>query len=158
MIEGSPKVLCGPGEYEIAGVFINGLRSFRDSDKGKTRGVNTMYLMEIEGIKLCHLGDLGHTLSATQIEDVSDADILLIPVGGEPTIDATAAEEVTNLISPKIVIPMHYNTESAQTKLDPLDKFLKEMGIKECIPQPKLTVNKSILPIETSVSVLELRN
>ena len=117
-----------------------------------------MYLMEIEGIKLCHLGDLGHTLSATQIEDVSDADILLVPVGGEPSIDATAAEEVTHLISPKIVIPMHYNTESAQTNLDPLDKFLKEMGIKECTPQQKLTVNKSILPIETSVSVLELRN
>ena len=156
-IAGDPKLLQGPGEYEIAGVFVYGIRCYRDSDKGKTKGTNTVYLMEIEGTKLCHLGDLGHTLSAAQVEEVSDADVLLVPVGGPPTIDASGAAEVINLIQPKIVIPMHYKTDVAKPELDPLDKFLKEMGVKEANPLPKLAVNKSMLPIETQVVVLDYK-
>lgn len=156
-ITGNPKLIQGPGEYEITGVFIYGLRCYRDLDKGKTKGANTVYLMEIEGTKLCHLGDLGHTLSAAQVEEVSDPDVLLVPVGGPPTIDAAGAAEVINLIQPKIVIPMHYKTDVSKPELDPLDKFLKEMGIKEANPIPKLTVNESMLPIETQVVVLDYK-
>ncbi len=152
-----PKVLRGPGEYEIAGVFIYGIKTFHDSDKGQTRGKNTAYLMEIDDIKVCHLGDLGHVLSVGQIEELSDAEVLLIPVGGVSTIGASAAAEIVNLIDPKLVIPMHYKTEAVKMELEPLDKFLKEMGIKELSPLPKLTVNKSGLPIDTQVVVLDYK-
>lgn len=154
-IKGEPKVLCGPGEYEIKGVFIYGIRTFRGSVQGRTKGKNTAYLIEIDGAKVCHLGDLGHALSAAQAEEVSDTDVLLIPIGGVSTIDGSTAAEVVNVIGPRIVIPMHYKTESTGIQLEPLDKFLKEMGVKEVSPSPKLNVNKSGLPEETQVVVLE---
>jgi L-ascorbate metabolism protein UlaG (beta-lactamase superfamily) len=156
-VGGDPKVLRGPGEYEIAGIFIYGTTTFHDSNKGQTRGKNTVYLMEIDDIKVCHLGDLGHALSAAQIEEISDTDVLLIPVGGVSTIDAAGAVEMINVVQPKIVIPMHYKTAVTKLELDPVDKFLKEMGIKEASPLPKLTVNKSMLPLETQVVVLDYK-
>ncbi len=156
-VGGDPKVLRGPGEYEIAGIFIYGTTTFHDSNKGQTRGKNTVYLMEIDDIKVCHLGDLGHALSAAQIEEISDTDVLLIPVGGVSTIDAAGAVEMINVVQPKIVIPMHYKTAVTKLELDTLDKFLKEMGIKEASPLPKLTVNKSVLPLETQVVVLDYK-
>ena len=156
-IGGDPKVLRGPGEYEIAGVFIYGTRTFHDGEKGQTRGKNTVYLIEIDDIKICHLGDLGHVLSAAQAEEVSDAEVLLIPVGGVSTIDAPAAAEIVNLVDPKLVIPMHYKTDVTSMELEPLDNFLKEMGIKEVSSLPKLTINKASLPIDTQVAVLDFK-
>ncbi|MCL0050780.1 MBL fold metallo-hydrolase [Dehalococcoidia bacterium] len=156
-IEGNPKVLCGPGEYEIAGVFTYGIRTFHDREKGLKMGKNTIYLMAIDDIKVCHLGDLGHVLSASLVEEISDTDILLVPVGGGSIIDASAAAEVINLVAPRIVIPMHYKTSAGTAQSDCLDKFLKEMGLKEVLPLPRLTINKSALPIETEVRVLDFR-
>lgn len=154
-IEGTPKVLRGPGEYEIAGVFIYGIRTYRDQDKGKTKGKNTVYLMEIDEVKICHLGDLGHILSASQVEEISDADILMVPAGGVSTIDVAGAVEVINLIQPRLVIPMHYKTSASTPPLGPLDTFLKELGGKEVSPVPRITVNKSSLPVDTQVAVLD---
>ncbi len=96
-------------------------------------------------------------LSASLTEEISDTDILLVPVGGRSTIDASAAAEVINLVQPRIVIPMHYKTSAGTAQLDSLDKFLKEMGIKEVSPLPRLTINKAALPIETEVRVLDFR-
>lgn len=152
-IGGDPKVLRGPGEYEIAGVFIYGIRTSHNREKGE----NTIYLMAIDDLKVCHMGNLGHVLSASLIEEISDTDILLVPVGGRLTIDASTAAEVINLIQPRIVIPMHYKTSVDTMQLDSLDKFLKEVGIKEVSPLPKLTINKAALPIETEVRVLDFR-
>jgi len=156
-VGGDPKVLRGPGEYEVAGVFIYGTRTFHDNTKGQTRGKNTIYLMEIDDVKVCHLGDLGHALSAAQVEEISDTDVLMVPVGGISTIDASGAAEIINALQPKIVIPMHYKTAAVNLELDPLDKFLKEMGSKEIAPLPKLSVNKSALPIDTQIVVLDYK-
>ena len=82
----------------------------------------------------------------------------MVPVGGTPTIDAAGAAEVINVIQPKIVIPMHYKTDEVEAELEPLDKFLKEMGITETVPAPKLSVNKNMLPIETQIVVLDHKN
>ncbi|MFA4835669.1 MAG: MBL fold metallo-hydrolase [Dehalococcoidia bacterium] len=156
-VGGDPKVLSGPGEYEIAGVFIYGTRTFHDNTKGQARGKNVIYLMEIDDVKVCHLGDLGHALSAAQVEEISDTDVLMVPVGGVSTIDAAGAAEIINALQPKIVIPMHYKTAAVTMELDPLDKFLKEMGRKEVAPLPKLSVNKSALPIDTQIVVLDYK-
>ena len=154
-VTGNPRVISRPGEYEIANVFINGIATFHDAEMGEQRGKNTVYLIQIEEVSICHLGDLGHVPTAEQIEQMSDADILMVPVGGGATIGATAAVETISLLQPKLVIPMHFKTEVVKMVLAPLEPFLKEMGVKEFVSQPKLSVTKSSLPIETSVVVLD---
>jgi L-ascorbate metabolism protein UlaG (beta-lactamase superfamily) len=154
-VAGEPKVIHGPGEYEVSGVFITGIATFHDAEGGKERGKNTAYLIEMEDVRLCHLGDLGHTLSTAQVEEIGAVDVLMVPVGGVSTIDAGAAAEVVRLLQPGIVIPMHYKTEALRFELEPVERFLKEMGVKaDAEPQPKLSVTRSGLPEETQVVVL----
>jgi L-ascorbate metabolism protein UlaG (beta-lactamase superfamily) len=156
-VDGEPKVITGPGEYEIAGIFIYGIRTFHDSKKGEERGKNMAYLIEIDDIKVCHLGDLGHVPSAAQLDEISDADVLLIPVGGGSSLDAATAIEVVNIMSPTFVIPMHYKTDVSTGELEPPDKFLQEMGMKEITPVPKLVINKSTMPLDMQTVVLDYK-
>lgn len=156
-VAGEPKIISGPGEYEIKGVMITGIQTFHDTEQGKKRGKNTVYLIETEDLVVCHLGDLGHVLTAEQVEEMSNVDILMVPVGGNYTINAAQAAEVISLIEPRIVIPMHYKTDVVKLEIDPVDKFLREMGIKSIQPQPKLTVSKNSLPEESQVVLLEYR-
>ncbi len=156
-VGGSPKVISGPGEYEIANVLITGIRTFHDAEGGEKRGKNTVYLIEIDEVMVCHLGDLGHVPTSEQAEEMSNVDVLLVPVGGLTTMDAAAASETISLLEPKIVIPMHYKTEVLKGELEPLGRFLKEMGLKEITPQPKLVVTKQSLPAHTQVVVLDYR-
>ncbi len=153
-IAGEPKLVTGPGEYEVGGVLIIGLATFHDNESGKKRGKNTIYLIEIDGLVLGHLGDLGHVLSASQVEEMGNIDVLLLPVGGVSTIDAPRAAEVVRQLEPKVVIPMHYKTKALKRELEPVDRFLKEMGVKEITPQPKLSLTKSSLPLTTQVFLL----
>jgi L-ascorbate metabolism protein UlaG (beta-lactamase superfamily) len=156
-VAGNPKIIRGPGEYEIAGVMIAGIRTYHDNQEGKRHGKNTVYVIEMDDIRVCHLGDLGHLLSADQVEEMSGIDILLVPVGGGDTLDAAAAAETVSLLAPQLVIPMHYATEVSTIKLDPLDRFLREMGVGPPTPQPRLSVTRSSLPHETQVLVLDYR-
>ena len=153
-IGGEPRQVKGPGEYEIGGVMIVGMPTFHDAEKGKTKGKNTIYLIEIDDISVCHLGDLGHVLTAEQAEELGNIDVLLVPVGGVSTINASKAAEVVRQLEPKIVVPMHYKTLMLKRELDPVDKFLTEMGVKEVNPQPKLSVTKANLPLTTQVVLL----
>lgn len=154
---GEPRLIVGPGEYEVAGVLIDGVQTYHDGRKGQERGRNTAYVVEIEELRICHLGDLGHIPTAEQTEALSNIDVLLAPVGGHSTIDAAAAAEVISLLEPKIVVPMHYQSEGSAAELDPLDRFLKQMGLAEVTPQPRLTISRSNLPAEAQVVVLEAR-
>ena len=154
-VDGEPRVIRRPGEYEISNVFINGIATFHDSDKGEKRGENIVYLIQIEDVNICHLGDLGHKPTTEQIEQMSGVDVLMVPVGGGVTIGASAAVETISLLQPKVVIPMHFKTEVVDRDLEPLEHFLKEMGLKDVISQPKLNVSKSTLPAETNVIVLD---
>ncbi len=156
-VAGTPQVIEGPGEYEIGGVFITGIPTYHDGRKGAVRGKNTAFVMEVEDIRICHLGDLGHTPTPEQVEELSGIDILLIPVGGHTTIDGTAAAEVVSLLEPRLVLPMHYRTPASAAQLDSLDRFLREMGVKSHEPQPKLSVSRGSLPHETQVAVLDYR-
>jgi len=154
-ISGEPRIVKGPGEYEISGVLIIGVATFHDAEGGQKRGRNTAYLMEVDGVSVCHLGDLGHVLSDEQIEEIGDVDVLLLPVGGISTIGAAMAAEVIRQIEPKAVVPMHYKTPSIDRELEPVTGFLKEMGMEQVDSCPKLSISKSNLPASTQVFLLD---
>ena len=154
-IGGEPKIITGPGEYEIKGVLIIGIATFHDAEGGQKRGKNTIYLMETDGLTVCHLGDLGHVLTTEQVEEIGDVDVLLLPVAGGSTINAPMAAEVIRQLEPKVVIPMHYKTPVVKRELGQVDSFLKEMGIERPNSQPKLSLNPSNLPTSTQVFLLE---
>jgi len=111
--------------------------------------------MEVDEVTVCHLGDLGHVLTDEQAEQVDNVDVLLLPVGGVSTIDAPIAAEVVRQLEPKAVVPMHYKTEALKRELAPVERFLKEMGLKEVTSQPKLSFNKASLPVSTQVFLLD---
>ena len=146
----------GPGEYEVAGVSVIGVPTYHDSEKGARHGRNTVYLIEIDDVRICHLGDLGHKLEDAEAEAVASPDVLLVPVGGQSALNAAQAAEVVRQLEPRYVVPMHYSIPGLKLQLDPIDRFLKEMGVASSEPQPKLSVQKSsVTEYETKVVVLE---
>lgn len=154
-VDGNPRVISRPGEYEVSGVFVIGLPTFHDAEDGSIRGRNTSYLIEMDDIKLCHLGDIGHQLSSRHVQELNGIDVLFVPVGGVSTADAKGAAQMVRSINPKIVLPMHYQTEVVGW-LEPVSKFVSEMGLGEVLPQPRLSFTRSNLMSEgMRVVVLE---
>ena len=135
-VDGEPRVVRGPGEYEISDVLITGVASYHDDKHGQ---------------------ELGRVLQEEQLEEVADADLLLVPIGGQHTINAAQAAEVISQVEPHIVIPMHYSPPTGDVP-NPLDKFCREMGIEAINPQPKLSITRSALPAETQVVILSTRS
>lgn len=153
LVDGNPFVVKGPGEYEIKGISVIGITSFHDEQEGKERGRNTMYRIEIDNVKIAHLGDIGHVLSSAQLDALDGVDVLFIPVGGTFTVDAEKAAQIISDIEPKIVIPMH--DARSNKDLAPLEAFLKKMNKAEVVPVPKLMVSRDKLPAVMEVVVLE---
>lgn len=145
----------GPGEYEVAGVSVIGVPTYHDAAKGAKHGRNTVYLIEIDDVRVVHLGDLGHKLDDAEAEAVASTDVLLVPVGGRTALNAAQAAEVVRQLEPRFVVPMHYAIPGLKLELDTLDRFLKEMAVTGPEPQPKLAVQKSSGDYETKVVVLE---
>jgi L-ascorbate metabolism protein UlaG (beta-lactamase superfamily) len=145
-ISGDPFLVNSPGEYEVKGIKIIGVSSFHDENKGEERGQNTIYLIEMDGLKLCHLGDFGEEkLTPNQLEALNSVDILFMPVGGVFTIDAAKAGKIAKQVEPAIIIPMHYKIKGLQIDLEKVDRFVKEMGEEEKKPVNKFTIKKKDL-------------
>lgn len=154
-VSGNPQIFEGPGEYEVKGVVVSGISSFHDNFEGKERGLNTIFNVIIDGLRVVHLGDLGESsLSEEQVDEIDVTDILLIPVGSIYTIDAKVAANIVSQLEPKIIIPMHYGIPDLKFPLDPVDKFLKEMGAENTVPILKLSITKEKLPEEPQVILL----
>jgi L-ascorbate metabolism protein UlaG (beta-lactamase superfamily) len=156
-------VIDGPGEYEVSGVLITGVRTAHDKSKGAERGFNTVFVIHIDDVVFCHLGDLGHELTQAQLEDIGNVDVLFVPVGGGETIGPAEATIVISQIEPKIVIPMHYAAAQLSFEYDlaPIEKFAHERGLKEITLEEKLSVTAANLPPEaedTRVVILRAVN
>ena len=149
-----PFVVDAPGEYEVAGVFIDGFLSYHDNQKGEKRGKNTIFRFEAEGVKVCHLGDLGSELDDGLVDEIDEVDVLLIPVGGGVTIDDQTAMKVINQIEPKIVIPMHFKTTQTKMEIAGVENFLKEIGVDNLPAVDKLLVSRDSLPQDRQVVLL----
>ena len=154
------RAISGPGEFEIGGVFITGIATAPQAKKKRENGprqTNTLYLFDYDRLTVCHLGDLDHVPTQSQIEDLGAVCVALVPVGGGGGLNAAQAAEVISLIEPAVVVPMHYKTSDTTLKLDPLSRFLKEMGLGSLKPVDTLKITRSQLPEETQVVVLNYK-
>ena len=158
VIKNDPFIIDSAGEYEIKKVTVKGINSYHDNQKGKERGQNTIYVIEMENIRICHLGDLGQdNLINGQLEKIGQIDILFIPVGGVFTIDWKSASAIISQIEPRIIIPMHYKISGVKEellKLDTVDKFCEERGVSSKEAVNKFSIKKKDLPQEGSETVI----
>lgn len=151
-------VIDSPGEYEIKEIFITGVRLTspkKEGANGYTPSQNNVFVVYMEDISICHLGDLSHIPTQQQVEDLGSIDVLMIPVGGKKALNAAQAAEVISLIEPYVVIPMHYSLPELTIDLDPVSKFLKEMGVANTEATGSLKLTKTSLPEETQIILLE---
>lgn len=153
-VDGEPRVLDGPGEFEVANYSISGMGTRRDSPDAP-RQINTVYTIRVEGLTVCHLGDLNHRLTPSQAQEINDTDILLVPGGEVCTIGIEGVAELVNLIQPRILVPIHYRTQGVAVELGPLDPLLSELGVTGVGAQRRLVVSATSLPRELEVVALE---
>jgi len=132
-------VIDGPGEYEVGGVMVTGVLTYRDNEKGATLGYNTIYVMRLDDMTFCHLGELGHDLTTHQLEEIGVVDVLFVPA--HTTLSAAKLAEIIAAIEPRAVIPLYHEQEQ-------LDKLAHELGLKEWEALEKITVTSSSLPAE----------
>ena len=164
LVTGEPMVFDGPGEYETNNVFVSGMAVNQKMPGSDEMGRNVDFFFEMGEFVVGHMGYMSKVPKQSQIEalKISEVDILLVPVGGGAMLDPTHAVELVGMLEPKIVIPMLYQQEGFTTSwastLDPVDKFLKELGFSAPDPQSILKVAKSALPEETQVMLLEMTN
>jgi len=156
-VSGSPFIIDNSGEYEVKKIFIQGIPGLLDDSEEGKRGKNTIYVIDAEDIRICHLGDFGQKeLTEEQLDKIGSIDILMTPIGGTYTISAKEAVKIMAQLEPKITIPMQYALPKLKIKLDSLTKFLKAFGIKSLAPMKKLVIKKKDMPVdEAKIIVLE---
>jgi len=154
-VKGRSRVITGPGEFEIGGVFITGVQTNSKAKLSPKELRNTLYVYDYDGITVAHLGDIQKVPSQTEVENLGGVNVVLVPVGGGGSLNAAKAAEIVSLLEPGIVIPMHYQLPESDVILSPLSRFLKEMGVGKIDPVPSLKVTRSSVPSEARVVVLE---
>ena len=153
-VKGKPEVVNAPGHKKVKGIDFRGIASYHDEAKGGQRGTNVIFCFGLDGIKVCHLGDLGHQLGAAQITEIGEVDVLLVPVGGLYTIDASGAVKVCDSLNPKVVIPMHYKCAKCGYPIAGVDAFLKGRENVRKLDASETELRKAQLPPATETVVL----
>lgn len=154
-VQGKPEVLKGSGLKTAKGLQFRGVATYHDTTQGKQRGTNTVFCFSLDGIKLCHLGDLGHLLSQAQVDEVGTVDILFIPVGGFYTIDAAGASQVCDQLKPKVVIPMHFRTPQCTYPIAGVDNFLRGKKNVKRVDSSEIEFRPEELPTATEIVILK---
>jgi L-ascorbate metabolism protein UlaG (beta-lactamase superfamily) len=155
-VAGDARFIDGPGEYEIAGVLITAVDTDRaDRDDGHSR--NLAFVIDIDDIKVCHLGDIQRVPTGDEVEELAGIDVLLVPVGGGRVMGAAKAAEMVSLLEPKLVIPMLYKTDVSKGDLEGVDHFIRELGVEAKAPEQRLNISKSGVPDDTTLMLLSYR-
>lgn len=158
-LKNHPFIIDAPGEYSLKGVTIRGVEAFHDNQKGSEKGRNTIFVIESEEMRLCHLGDLGHILEDKQIDAIGAVDILMIPIGGKYTLDSAMAEKVVSQLEPKLILPMHYQLPNLKMELEKVEKFCDDLGNETEKNVPKLVLKKKDLEEQNGkIIVLDIAN
>jgi L-ascorbate metabolism protein UlaG (beta-lactamase superfamily) len=154
-IKGTYKHFNKAGVYHEKGLTIEALPCYHDPSQGKERGNNMIFVIEADGLRLAHMGDLGHTLTQDIVKKMGNIDIVLLPVGGFYTIDADEATKVMRDMNPKITIPMHFKTEKCDFPISGVDVFTSgKKGIK-IVNAYEIEVVKEGLPKESEIVVMQ---
>lgn len=156
-VKGSPVIIDKECSYDLPGVEINAIKSFHDGEEGKLRGVNLIFKFRMDGIDVCHLGDLGEECSSALIDELLPVNVLLIPVGGTYTIDAEMAKEYVDRIMPEVVIPMHYRDKGCKLDIDKVDAFLNLFDDVEEADESSIELMRNDLKDDTKIVVLRRR-
>jgi len=154
-LQGSPQIVKGSVSKTVKGISFKGISTYHDSSKGSERGTNTIFTFSVDGIRVCHLGDLGHILSEKELAEIGPVDILLIPVGGYFTIDSKEATRVAEQLKAKVLIPMHFKTEKCGFPIAPVEDFLKGKENSRRPGTSEVAFDKTTLPHQMEVVVLE---
>ena len=154
-VKGNPEVVRRAGRTKAKGIEVKGIASYHDNAKGRLRGSNIIFCFELDGVRVCHLGDLGHLLEGKQVEEVGTVDILLIPVGGYYTIDAKAATQVCSQLKPRVIIPMHYKTEKGLPEIAGVDEFLRGKANVTRQDSSEVEFEQGELPATSQIIVLK---
>lgn len=155
-VPGNPTVV--KGSQEVKGVTFTATSTFHDDSGGSQRGANTIFTFEVDGLRVCHLGDLGQLLTQQQVESIGAVDVLLVPVGGTFTIDAQEAEQVIAQLQPKVIIPMHYKTPKVGLPIGSVDKFLAGKDNVERLADSSLALSVEDIGPQQHIIVLEPAN
>ena len=160
IIGGSPLVCRGPqgvGRFERAGVTVTGTAAFHDENRGASRGPDTIYSFALDGVRFCHVGDLGCLLTDEQIQSVGPVDVLFLPVGGHFTLDVTKLDPLVAQLKPRVLVPMHYHTRyTPKLPIAPVDDFLRGKGHVKRLGSAAFAIGKAVLPVQPEILVLEV--
>ena len=154
-IKGNPEVVEGAGVRQVKGIEFAGIGTSHDTSQGSERGANTIFCFTLDGLGVCHLGDLGHRLSDAHVAQIGKVDLLLIPVGGHFTIDAAAATETCDALKPRVVIPMHFRTDKCAYPIADVEPFLQGRPNVRRAGDSEIEVSKDQLPQATETVVLD---
>jgi L-ascorbate metabolism protein UlaG (beta-lactamase superfamily) len=152
-VKGNPQIVRKTTEAK--GIKFNGVPTYHDDVGGSKRGSNTIFCFEIDGLNICHAGDLGHLLTDTQVAAIGKVDILLIPVGGFFTIDAKTADQVCDQLKPTVILPMHYKTDKLDFPISGVDEFLKGKSNVTRVDGSEIEIKAGELPASAQIMVLK---
>jgi len=148
------KTISRGGEEVVDKIRVRGIRTYHDKSAGKQRGENIVYVFEIDGLRMCHLGDIGHVPTSSQVGEIGEVDVLFVPVGGVYTIDARKATETVNVLRPRIAVPMHYSVKGLSVQIAGVEGFLQGKKNVKRISSSEVEVSKDMLPEKTEIWVL----
>ena len=154
-VKGRPEVVSSKGRHHVKGINIVGVPTFHDDRKGSQRGSNIVFCMSVDGVNVCHLGDLGHPLSWDQAREMGQVDVLLLPVGGYYTIDASVATQVCQRIEPRVIIPMHFHNPKCDFPIADAEPFLAGKQNVRRLDSSEVELHQETLPAETEIIVLK---
>jgi L-ascorbate metabolism protein UlaG (beta-lactamase superfamily) len=152
-VRGNPQVVRGSTESK--GIKIRGIPTAHDDTGGSQRGKNTVFCFEVDGIKVCHAGDLGHLLTAEQVKAIGPVDVLMVPVGGFFTIDARSATKVCEQLKPRVIIPMHFKTDKIKLPIAGVEEFLRGKNNVTRVNGSEIELQAGKLPAGTQIMLLK---
>ncbi|MCD6453412.1 MAG: MBL fold metallo-hydrolase [Dehalococcoidales bacterium] len=153
-VRGNPEVVKEAGTVTVKGIEFRGVPCFHDEMEGRVRGQNIIFCFEVDGIRVAHLGDLGHRLSERQVSEITPVDVVLIPVGGHFTIDARVATEVCRQLKPRVIIPMHYRNNRCRFAIAGVEGFLQGKSGIVRRDTSEVALKPEELPLDPQIMVL----
>ena len=154
-VQGNPEEITSPGTTNVKDIEFRGIATYHDESEGKERGENVVFCFTIDGVRCCHLGDLGHILSDEQVSQIGQVDILMVPVGGFFTIDARQATQVCEQVTPRIVIPMHVRNDKCAFPISDVNDFLRDKDNVQNVGGSEMDISQADLPATTTVLVFD---